>query len=112
MKFPAPKYCDMRGMLSFLILYLLSKREMYGQEIAEEIAKRKGEKPNPGTLYPALKSLEVKGLVISSHTDQTRIYRLTDLGQIELKKACEYFYQVFGDIVEDYQCTRDIVYEI
>ena len=40
----------MRGMLGFLILFLLSKKPMHGQEIAEEITKRKGEKPSPGHL--------------------------------------------------------------
>jgi DNA-binding PadR family transcriptional regulator len=30
--------CDMRGMLGFLILFLLSKKPMHGQEIADEIA--------------------------------------------------------------------------
>ena len=52
--------CDMRGMLGFLILFLLSKKSMHGQELADEIAKRKGEKPSPGTIYPALKSLREK----------------------------------------------------
>ena len=36
--------CDMRGMLGFLILFLLSKKPMNGQEIADEIANRKGER--------------------------------------------------------------------
>jgi len=47
----------MRGLLSFLILHLLTKKKMYGAEIADEIARRKAEKPNPGTLYPTLKQL-------------------------------------------------------
>ena len=54
-KFNDDKCCDMRGLLGFLILFLLSKKSMHGQEIADEIAKRKGEKPSPGTIYPALK---------------------------------------------------------
>ncbi|ATZ61795.2 MAG: helix-turn-helix transcriptional regulator [Methanosarcinales archaeon Met12] len=62
---------------------------MYGQEIAREIAKRKGEKPNPGTLYPALGNMEAKGLIISNQTGQMR-----DSGRICLKKAREYFYRV------------------
>ncbi|MGB7952781.1 MAG: PadR family transcriptional regulator [Candidatus Nitrosopolaris sp.] len=49
--------CDMRGMLGFLILFLLSKKSMHVQELADEIAKLKGGKPSPGTIYPALKSL-------------------------------------------------------
>ncbi len=30
---------------------------MHGQELADGIARRKGEKPSPGTIYPALKNL-------------------------------------------------------
>ena len=47
--------CDMRGLLSFLILFLLSKKPMHGQEIANELERRKGIRPSPGTIYPALK---------------------------------------------------------
>jgi PadR family transcriptional regulator, regulatory protein PadR len=35
----------MRGMLGFLILYLLSKKSMHGHEIANEMSQRKGESP-------------------------------------------------------------------
>ena len=52
--------CDMRGMLSFLILFLLSKKPMCGSELAKEIGKRKGETPSPGTIYPALKALNMR----------------------------------------------------
>ncbi len=55
--------CDMRGMLGFLILFLLSKKPMHGQEIADELAKRRGDKPSPGTIYPALKSLKYAGFL-------------------------------------------------
>jgi len=58
--FKKPYYCDMRGMLSFLILFLLSKKPMNGQDIASELEKRKGEKPSPGTIYPALKKTQRK----------------------------------------------------
>jgi PadR family transcriptional regulator PadR len=54
--------CDMRGMLGFLILFLLYEREpMHGQEIANELAKRRGDRPSPGTIYPALKGLNDAG---------------------------------------------------
>ena len=39
------KECDMRGLLSFQILFLLSKKPMHGEEMAQEIKKRRGEKP-------------------------------------------------------------------
>ncbi|NYT00373.1 MAG: PadR family transcriptional regulator [Methanocellales archaeon] len=111
MRYSPPSCCDMRGMLSFMILWLLSKKQMYGQEIAGEIAKRKGYTPNPGTLYPTLKDLESKGLVQSEQVGKMRIYKLTIDGKNGLKSACDYFYQAFGDIFEDYKCTFDIEYE-
>ncbi len=43
--------CDMRGMLGFLILFLLSKRPLHGQELADEIARRKGEKSSQVLLF-------------------------------------------------------------
>ena len=94
-----PACCDMRGLLSFLILHLLSKKRMYGVEIADEIAKRKAEKPNPGTLYPTLKSLENKGLIESSKEGNSRYYKITPAGKEGLEQAKEFFVQAYGDIV-------------
>jgi DNA-binding PadR family transcriptional regulator len=55
--------CDMRGMLSFHILWLLSREALCGEDLAMELAKRRGEKPKAGTIYPALKALKGKGLI-------------------------------------------------
>ncbi|MDD2778121.1 MAG: PadR family transcriptional regulator [Methanocellales archaeon] len=111
MIYDPPACCDMRGMLSFMILWLLSKKQMYGQELAGEIAKRKGYIPNPGTLYPTLTDLEGKGLIQSEQIGRKRTYGLTIEGKIGLKRACAYFYQAFGDIFEDYKVMQDITYE-
>jgi PadR family transcriptional regulator, regulatory protein PadR len=91
--------CDMRGMLSFMILWLLSKKPMYGQELAEEIGKRKGERPNPGTIYPALKELASKGFVNVEPRGRTTVYELTKEGKSTLAKARVYFRRAYGDIV-------------
>lgn len=99
----APECCDMRGMLSFIILWLLSKREMYGQEIAKEIEKRRGEKPNPGTIYPALKDLKRRGLIRSKRKGRMVFYSLTEKGQTGIEKACTYFCKAFGEIFEEYK---------
>ena len=95
----APACCDMRGMLSFLILHVLSKRKMYGMEIAGEIAKRKADKPNPGTIYPTLKELERKGLIEVVKQDGMKYYRLTPSGKVGLEEAKRFFVQAYGDIV-------------
>ncbi len=91
--------CDMRGMLSFTILWLLSKRTMYGQEIATEIGQRRGDKPNPGTIYPALKDLNKRGLVKVRQEGRNTVYELTKLGRVSLSKSLEYFRRAFGEIL-------------
>lgn len=97
-----PECCDMRGMLSFLILWLLSKRRMYGQELANEIGKRRGAKPNPGTIYPALKELKKRGLLESKKEGRVTTYQITDEGRKGIQAACEYFCKAFGEIFEEH----------
>jgi PadR family transcriptional regulator len=96
----ADETCDMCGMLSFTILWLLSKRPMYGQELATEIAKRRGEKPNPGTIYPALKDLASRGMIEAHLEGCNNVYELTERGQTGLSKALTYFRKVFGEIFD------------
>ena len=91
----------MRGMLSFHILWLLSKKSMHGDEIAQELGKRRGEKPKPGTIYPALKDLKTKGFIKGKKKDRIIIYSLTTEGRKSIKYAKEYFFRAFGDIFED-----------
>jgi PadR family transcriptional regulator, regulatory protein PadR len=92
--------CDMRGMLGFLILFLLSKKPMHGQELANEIANRKGEKkPSPGTIYPALKGLRDLGFIIEGKSEgKTIVYSLTEKGENALKIAKRKFIKTFVDI--------------
>ncbi len=90
----------MRGFLSFLVLLLLKKKPMTGAQLAEEIEKRKGCKPNPGTIYPALKELlQKKAIVIKSTNGKEKTYSLTPLGKEKLNEAknafCKTFYDVF-----------------
>jgi PadR family transcriptional regulator, regulatory protein PadR len=91
----------MRGMLGFLILFLLSKEPMHGQALADEIAKRRGEKPSPGTIYPALKNLREAGFIKEQEEEdknkdgKTIVYRLTPRGVGALKIAKRRFTRTF-----------------
>jgi DNA-binding PadR family transcriptional regulator len=98
-----PECCDMRGFLSFQLLWLLSKSPKNGQQLARELEQRRGSKPTPGTLYPALKELEAKQLITGSRSGREIMYRLTPSGHKGLVEACQYFYQVFSEIFEDCQ---------
>ncbi len=98
--------CDMRGMLSFFILHLLSKKSMHGEEIATEIGKKRNKKPKAGTIYPALKDLSEKGLIKGKKTGKLVIYSLTNEGKKALDYAREYFCRSFEDIFEEYKKSK------
>jgi len=86
----------MRGMLGFLILFLLSKKPMHGQELADEIARRKGERPSPGTIYPALKSLREMGFISADEKGgNTIFYTLTERGRLALRISKRKFIRTF-----------------
>jgi DNA-binding PadR family transcriptional regulator len=101
-----PMCCDMRGMLSFHILWLLSKKSMNGQELSEELGKRRGTKPTPGTIYPALKELRSKELVEMERKGRTTVYTLKETGRQGLMEACEYFCNSFGEIFQEYSSKK------
>ena len=95
MKDPKESCCDMRGFLGFLILFLLSQKSMHGQELADEIEKRKGEKPSPGTIYPALKGLKESGFIKEEKDGKTISYDLTPSGKKALSIAKRKFTKTF-----------------
>lgn len=99
----APEKCEMRGFLSFLILWILSKRRLTGAGIAVELGKRKGTKPSPGTIYPALKELKAKGLISA---DKTKLYSLTKAGRVELESGLKLFTAMFCDFGEMQSCCK------
>ena len=103
---PTPECCDMRGLLSFHILWMLSKRPLNGQEICEELKKRRGTKPTAGTIYPALKELQKKRLVKKERRGRSTIYHLTEKGKGELGTACQYFCNAYGEIFCEYEQNR------
>ena len=90
--------CDMRGMLSFQILWLLSKKPMHGEQIAKELEKRRGDKPKAGTIYPALKDLKMHGLIDGKKTGKIITYRITSEGKMSVKHSMKYFVRCFGDM--------------
>lgn len=76
---------------------------MHGQALAEELGKRKGSKPSPGTIYPALNDLKKRGLIKGEKRGKVIVYSLTDKGRKGIKKACRYFCRAFGEIFKEYK---------
>ncbi len=94
----------MRGFLEFLVLRMVSQRGISGEEIRQELEKRKGCKPSCGTVYPVLKCLKEKGL-IREIADGKKIkkYTITKEGQKELKVAVKRFVALFYDMKEEFE---------
>jgi len=101
---------DMKGYLSFLILWLLNKEPKSGMNLALEIERRKGTKPSPGTIYPALKELKKKCYIEEINCNSRgKLYQLTTLGEKALEKDCEAFCKIFYDLREriDIFCIKN-----
>ncbi len=89
-----------RGLLLYYILHRISIRPTHGYEIAQDIEeKTEGAwHPAPGSVYPMLKKLVLKGLIRSttslarrnSETEQ-RAYEITPKGSHYLKQGQEIF---------------------
>jgi len=79
---------------------------MYGQELAKEIGKRKGAKPNPGTIYPALKELKKRDLISSTKKGKIITYEITGKGRAGFQSASAYFYKAFGEIFKEQNQVR------
>jgi len=98
------KCCDMRGYLSFLVLRLIKKKTMSGKELTEELAKRKGTKPSPGTIYPVLKELVKNKWIEEVDTEgREKSYQLTAQGKKEVKQATLKFVSIFGDMFDEFK---------
>ena len=77
---------------------------MSGDEIREEIGKRRGKRPSPGTIYPVLKSLQ-EGEFIKEIKDsgKEKKYKLTARGKKELKAATKRFCKIFYDMKDEFR---------
>lgn len=89
--------CSTKGFLSLLILWMVKKQARTGAEIATELEERKGTKPSPGTIYPALKELVAKGLL---KVNSKKAYSLTAKGKAELDAGLQIFCTLFSDFNE------------
>ena len=93
----------MKGFLTFMMLRLIGRKNLSGEEIREEIKKRKGTRPSPGTVYPVLKSLSKSGFIEEiKHKGKTKRYKITKKGKKELNEATKKFCMLFYDMKDDF----------
>jgi len=93
-----------KGFLSFLVLWLISKKSMTGAEVTEELERRKGHRPSPGTIYPVLKDLKDLGLI---SMNKEKRYSITKKGTKELHTTLHTFLEIFHDFDEMKSCCGE-----
>lgn len=94
MKFPS--FISIRNLLRFQILLELKRKKLCGDELADIIGKNKNTKLSAGTIYPALKFLRRKKLIIHKKIGRKKVYSLTSDGEKELLLAKNLFKKMFG----------------
>jgi DNA-binding PadR family transcriptional regulator len=70
-----------RGDLKYEILEALLEGPRHGYDIMLTIEQKRGLRPSPGSIYPALQMLEDGDYVRSSERDGKRTYEITDKGR-------------------------------
>ena len=100
------------------ILYLLSQKSYYGNELIEEIKIRMDNKwePSPGMVYPLLRELESEGYVIGSWEEpdkrSIRRYKLTEDGYKHYQVILLHYKPVFMDSLSIIQNVLKDIYGI
>jgi len=80
---------------------------MSGEDIRQEIERRKGTKPSPGTVYPVLKGLHESEFIREiSDGGKEKKYALTQKGKKELVVATKKFVAMFCDMQDDFTKRR------
>ena len=98
-----------KGMLEFIILIFLSKREFYGYELIKTIKDIAEINVTEGTIYPLLNRLKKDNLITSRWMEMEtgiprKYYQITDKGETILsgmKSAWEKFTRSIDQLTEE-----------
>ena len=98
----------MRGFLTFTTLRLISKKPMSGEDMRQELERRSGSKPSPGTIYPVLKELNQSGWIEEIKRGRgsgakEKKYKITPKGRTELRAATKRFVAIFCDMKSEFE---------
>ncbi len=88
-----------KGLLDFIILLYLRKKEYYGYELIREINKLAGMDISEGTIYPLLNRLKKEELIESKWVEMEtgvprKYYRITESGMNALESMKDSWMQI------------------
>jgi PadR family transcriptional regulator, regulatory protein PadR len=92
-----------KGILSFIVLNILSRKHFYGYELMDEIQRVSTYNIAEGTLYPLLDRLKKDGLVTSEWVHQPsgvprKYYSITKAGESTLEIMNRYWLSLSSSI--------------
>lgn len=92
--------------IELLILLQLKKKPMYGYEIIKELKKifEGVWEPKTGTIYPALRRLETRGLIRTELKEDREHYLLTKEGEKTMKQNLSFIERQLDFTKKYYQC--------
>ncbi|MEM3421782.1 MAG: PadR family transcriptional regulator [Candidatus Hadarchaeum sp.] len=92
------------NLTKFYTLALLAKGPKHGYELMEELEKKIGKKPSAGQIYPLLKKLENKGLIVHEvimvGKRRKKVYTLTTDGKRMASQMIGMFSNMISGILE------------
>ena len=94
-----PKFIEFKGFLTLHVLHLIKKNKVCGDDIAEIIGSKKGNKLTPGTIYPALKYLRENKLIKYKQKGRKKVYTLNKKGLEEYKIIKRILKRMFKEII-------------
>ena len=101
-----PEFLDIRGFLSFWLLWELRLGPLSGAQLDERLTWRRGTPMSPGTLYPALAGLERAAAVKKSRRGRETAYTITASGKRDLECALGCLGAMFRDVLEAATASR------
>ena len=105
-----PGFLDLRGLLSFWLLWELRRETRTGADLSDRLAWRRGSPVSPGTLYPALLKLEQEGCVTakwrpSENNRRAKYYSLTAAGRKQLAREARDWHRT-ADLIAAFLAPR------
>ena len=104
-----------RGAIVHATLLVLSERPMHGYEVIAELEERSGGawRPSPGSIYPALKRLAMKGFIDATEDSEgKRVFSLTEEGTERLAAMTEEHPPPWERFAEDGPSLRPLIQEL
>lgn len=104
------------AMVKLLILNMLSKNHMYGNQIIDNISLKLHEKwaPSPGMIYPLLRQLEDEGHIVGWWSDpvkrSTRYYKITNEGAEYYKILKKNYQGLIRDSIDILESFKKEIY--